>query len=192
MVILGSLIFTKQLAQKSRGFTLLEILVVIGIIGILSGIAVGYSRTSSQQLSLLNAEAKLLNLFSRAKFLSVETFLTAEEGGLRVCAYGVKVDRSQGEVFIFADRAPSCPANNLYNSDTDLRLSSELDNFKLNPALFSFTEDTTLSEVVFIPPDPRTKINNSDSESAALGIKLNNNLGRLKLMINNAGQIKTE
>jgi len=64
----------KKSTGKSTGFTLIETLVVITIVGVLSSILVGYSRQSGKIIALTSTEAKFLSLFSRAKFLSIETF----------------------------------------------------------------------------------------------------------------------
>lgn len=181
---------------STRGFTLIEMIVVIGITAIMSSILVGYSREGNRQLILTNTEAKLISLANRAKFLSIETFFEntgAGSDGRIVCAYGVKVDRSAREIFIFQDRASVCPANNEYDSGVDIRLNSELDSIRLDPASVSMTDATNLNTVMFIPPDPDIIINNNTSnQSASVVIQLVGSSKSFKMSINKAGQIKTE
>lgn len=186
--------------QLVSGFTLLEILVVVGITVVLTSMVAGYSREGGRQLALVSTETKMLNLLSRAKFLSVETFFGGgRSGDQRICAYGVKVDVSSQEMFIFQDLSstPGClPDNPRGNndgkySDISERLAGELNEVKLTNATLAFGE-TDLSEVIFIPPDPKTKINNSNISEASIKVKIKEGNGQFVITVNNAGQIKAK
>lgn len=183
----------KILATRySRAFTLVETMIVAGMIVILSAILIGYSSQGSKQLILASSEAKILSLVSRAKFLSVETFFAGQsEGETQICAYGVKVDRSGGEIFIFQDRASECPADDRYDSESDLRLGGEINEVILEPTVMRMTDATTLDNLVFIPPDPDVKINNG-AASASVVVELTDGSGDFTVTVNNVGQVKTE
>ena len=182
---------------RQNGFTLIELMVVIGITVVLMTIVTGYSREGGRQLALVGTETKMLNLFSRAKFLSVETFFGGgRSGDQRICAYGVKVDASAEELFIFQDLSSDakCPgtSNGAYNDGE--RLTGELNEVKLENTVVVFGE-SDLSEVIFIPPDPQTKVrktDNSEVSSAKLTVKLKEGNGQFVIIVNNVGQIKTE
>ncbi len=182
---------------KSAGFTLLEILIVVSVITILSAMLAGYSRQSGRQLLLATTEANLLSLFSRAKFLSIETFFQEADspGGSKVCAYGVHVDRSAQEIFIFRDGIPelgSCPGDNVYKSGSnDLRLSGEIDGVKLNADVLSLGTGS-LDDIVFIPPDPEVVINGSGDTSATLVVNSLSGAGDFTITLNKDGQVKAE
>lgn len=183
-------------STKEKGFTLIELLVVIGITAVLISMALGYSRESTRQLALTGTQAKMLSLMNRAKFLSIETFFGGgRSGDQRICAYGVKVDTSRQEMFIFQDLSGTgnCPGDSdgSYNENKNERLTGELNEVKLENTLAAF-EETDLSEVIFIPPDPKTKINNSNATEAKVGVKIREGKGQFTITVNNAGQIKAE
>ena len=179
-------------ASPKGGFTLVEMMIVVSIIVILSAILIGYSGQSSKQLLLTSTEAKILSLISRAKFLSIETFFAGASGvGPQICAYGVKVDRNAQEIFIFQDRASECPANDRYDSDNDLKLDGEVNKIVLDSAVVRVTDETSLSDLVFIPPDPDIEINDGQT-SASVIVELADGSGDFTITVNNVGQIKTE
>ncbi len=182
-------------AKPQNGFTLLEILVVVGITVVLTSMVAGYSREGGRQLALVATETKMLNLLSRAKFLSVETFFGGgRSGNQRICAYGLKVDASGQEMFIFQDLSSTgkCPGDSDGSYNEGERLTGELNEIKLQDALVAFTGETDLKEVIFIPPDPQTKINNSSISEASIRVKIKEGSGQFVITVNNAGQIKAK
>lgn len=187
---------TNQPASR-RGFTLIELMVVMGIIVVLTTIVAGYGREGSRHLVLVGTETKMLNLLSRAKFLSVETFFGGgRSGNQRICAYGVKVNLSEQEMFIFQDLSSdaTCPGNSngIYNDGE--RLTGELNEIKLKDTPVVFGE-TNLSEVIFIPPNPQTKVRKTDGSEvnqAQVSVKIRESSGQFVITVNNVGQIKTE
>jgi len=182
--------------EPSSGFTLVELMVVLSIITVLTSILVGYSKQNSKYLLLSTTQARVLSIVSRAKFLSIETFFFQDLGGpgpsRKTCGYGVHVDTSANEIFIFQDRRPAmagCPANNIWNPGLDARLTGELDSVKINPELM--TLGGTLRNVVFVPPDPEVYINGpSGDESASIDITLVDTTGSFSVTVTNAGQVK--
>lgn len=199
MAISTSSIFTKPIKSKEGGFTLLEILVVVGITVVLTSMVAGYSREGGRQLALVATETKMLNLLSRAKFLSVETFFGGERSGQqRICAYGVRVDTSQQEMFIFQDissegKCPPTVGRDTY--DEGERLTGELNEVKLGNTSVVFAGDTDLKEAIFIPPDPQTKIKRTDDsnvEEAKLSVKIKEGAGSFVITVNKYGQIKAK
>jgi hypothetical protein len=148
---------------------LFELVVTVGIIAMLSGVFIGYGRTSQAQLVLVNSELKLLNLFARAKSLSVSAFLEgngALPSGEYVCGYGVHIDTASQEAFIFRELSNDCGTlDNRYTGEDELMPGSQYhiryDN-ELAKLVVS-SESPFLDDVIFIPPDPRIIINNDST-----------------------------
>jgi Tfp pilus assembly protein FimT len=97
------------------GFSLLEVVVTIGVMMILSGIMLGYNRTSGRQLALYSSQAKVVGFLNRAKAAALEKKDLANK---KVCAFGVRFrDQSKpNSMILFADLPSSpnsgCDSNN--------------------------------------------------------------------------------
>ncbi len=200
MDILSFLTFIKTKKAKkhtSQAFTLIEILVVMSVLAIMSSILVGYSRNNSKRFLLTSTEARIVSMFSRAKFLSIETFFKeyGSTGSMRqICSYGVHVDEPSQEIFIFQDRAPigaECPSNNIYDQGNDVRLLGDLNEMTLDSNIILIDRNKTdLKNVVFIPPNPDVKLNNGDA-SRSINIKLADGSDSFTVTVTKAGQMKT-
>ncbi|MDE2019517.1 MAG: type II secretion system protein [Patescibacteria group bacterium] len=72
-----------------QGFTLLEIIVVLGIMVILTGIALSYNHASQTEVALSVEEAKISQFILLAKSLSIATYGSSGSGPGLVCGYGM-------------------------------------------------------------------------------------------------------
>lgn len=188
--------------HSKAGFTLIEMLVVLGVVGVLSSILIGYSRESSRNLVLSTAEAKALSLLSRAKFLTVETFFEQVDNPpveLRICGYGVHLNRENGELFIFQDRVSGtdCTTSDYlyFENSEDTRLTSELDSLTINSTVLKIGEYSgdELNDVVFIPPDPDVAINGeTTTPEGGFKVELLDGSNSFSISVNRAGQVKTD
>ncbi len=167
---------------------------------LLSAILIGYSRDAGRQLVLINGQAKIINIISRAKSLSVTTFvdtngLPADSNAPKICGYGVHVDRELGQIFIFRDLARDCStSDNVFNDKgevSDVPLTSNLDIFSLPDTTIQFS-DVTLTDVLFIPPDPTIIINNGALQSAQVTLQSKDKVLSALVKIDNAGKISTK
>ncbi len=202
--------FTHKLVKNRNrsyvsGFSLIEMLVVMSITLVLSAILIGYARESGRQMLLISSQAKIVNLISRAKSLSVATFID-EKGlpvgsdALKICGYGVHVDKDLGQVFIFRDLAVDCSADDparryVYDDKDDVKLTSTLDVFSVPDTIVQFGDDTTLIDVLFIPPDPTIVVNaNADPslQSAKVTLQSKDKALNFLVKIDNAGKISTK
>ncbi len=142
----------KGLRHLSGGFTLIEMLIVVGIISLLVSLTASSGALGRREFLLTAAGEELRSLITRAKSLSVSTIVSGQSP---VCGYGVHIDRLGRQVFIFRDlpQGGNCPGDNRY-SGSDERLTGLLNEVKLDSVL-SLGSDL---DVVFIPPDPTTII----------------------------------
>ena len=163
----------------NRGFTIIEMLVVIGTLALISAILIINIRTGEQQVTLFREQARIVSILSRAKSLSVATF-----GKTGVpCGYGVHFE-APGTFLIFKDLADNCQA-----SDQKYSGAAEIhESFQLDPALRFDT--LSLSDVIFIPPDPSIVITPSQDEATII-IKTIKSGTSATIKINSAGQIST-
>lgn len=164
------------------GFTIIEMLVVISVIGLLlTTTMVFYGRTGERQIVLFREQTKILNILSRAKFLSVQSFGKTEPVP---CGYGVHFEEPQS-IILFKDDAEDCAqADSRYSGDAE-----KVESFILDRAVVF--ESLPLSDVVFIPPNP-TVVLNPEQDQATIVIKTTDGKGRVNIKINNFGQISTQ
>lgn len=188
-----------------RGFTLIEILITMSILGILCGILVGYASESSRQTSAMIMRERIIQLFVRARSVSTSTYSdnASSQGTSSVCAYGLHVDRPSGEVFVFEDVANDCSTSDYQyttgSGSQDVRLSSYLDSYTIDLNNVKFLSDSTanLTDVVFVPPNPDIYINgDATGKITRAGIDLQPLDGSgsptgspIIISINNGGQI---
>jgi prepilin-type N-terminal cleavage/methylation domain-containing protein len=176
------------------GFTIIEMIVVLGIVSALTTILVGYTRQSTKQLLLSSKEAEILSLVSRAKFLSIETFFEDLGGSgtpRKTCAYGINVDKTRNEIFIFQDRAPAVPGCSIATNKYELGQDGKLDVVTIDTDTMSLGGD--LQDIVYIPPDPTVIINAAPSKtSATIEINLTDGSGGFTVILDNAGQVRAQ
>lgn len=174
-----------QNLKNKKGFTVLEMLVVISIMALLSSLLILYSRTGESQVILFREQSRLITALNRAKSLSIQLYNTPETP----CAFGVHF--SQTGFLIFRDLATDCQnASHTYNDPSELfenyQLSSKIRFKQLDPQL-------TLTDIVFIPPNPKTLIDNDQNKAdATVILETFNGNASVKVKVNNAGQITTQ
>lgn len=160
----------KNLKLKAGGFTLIELLVVIGIITLLSTMAILYSHTGERQIILFQEQMKILNALSRAKSLSINTFIQPDVP----CGFGVHFDDSDNSFRIFRELPdPDCPsAGSGYSGASENFNPSdpEKEKFILNSAI-AF-DSLAVDDIVFYPPAPDVAILPGFQDEAIIGLKI--------------------
>jgi hypothetical protein len=155
--------------NSERGFTLLEILIIVTVTAIISAFAVVYSNVSKTQLALYAEQQKVAGLILKAKSLAIETHMSAGQGGGVHCGYGIKIDyganpQSYG-IFYYnrpgpTDADPQC--DTIKNAGIDPSLfdaGSDLPSFDLDRGIIlRSSEPDSLVYVLFVPPNPTTVI----------------------------------
>lgn len=143
---------------KEKGFTLVEMIVVIGLVVLLSGVAAVYNKAIGRQIVVSQEHAKALVLFMRARsagFTIPKVDTTVEF----VCAYGVHVDPATKTIVFFKDLGTlpgSCvSANHRYDGDAE-----RIDQIVLKPTITLTAE--RIADVVFVPPYGEVIITDTD------------------------------
>lgn len=192
-------------SNRTKAFTLLEMVIALGIIVFFSGMLIGYSRDTGRRLALIGKQSEFINLIGHAKSLS-QNFVIDPPTGKQVCSYGVHWDGGR-KFAVFQDLVSttdpcdtSDPSVNVFTGDfdtSDERLKGDLNNIELDSTL-EVGAATDLANVVFIPPDPSVLINwdaitETSASTASIIIKLRESSShRFEVRINKYGQITTE
>ena len=178
--------------MPQRGFTLIEIIVIIGIITLLTSLLLLYSRGGERQILLLREKAKVISAVLRAKAMAINTVIEAQPA----CGFGVHFEERR--YFIYRDSAldpRDCFAisdHRRYSGEASGEiLASEI--FPLDPALrFS---GLPIGDVFFQPPQPRVFFDGEEPVSlreARLTLATLDNNSQASIIINDAGQITAE
>ena len=185
----------------------MEILVVIGITSLLSGVLFIYNRTGEKQLALFREQAKIINVILKAKSLALNTY--AKQGA--PCAYGFHIEKNistnEWEFRIFrdldasgstakcSDTAQNGGPDNVYTPLAQTPNPEDLDPpiiEKLDKSL-NFTEPLGLTDITFTPPDPKVTItpNPAPANEITLEIKISDSDSK-KIKINTFGQVTVD
>lgn len=142
---------------SSKGFSLIEMLVVAGIIGILSSaIILNFSRSRfdiNQSTSLTKATIR----FAQAKSVASTLY-----NGFNPCGYGItRIDATRIAVYVGPNAATNNCAtiNKNYQAGRDIILTYQ----KFSDTRIEFKNN--FSDIFFLPPDPKTYLNNDGTSS---------------------------
>lgn len=148
-----------------NGFTLVEVLVSISIIGILSVVILLNYRTGQNQASLTRSAAALETSIRNAQDLAASA---SEFGGSIPCGYGLRyVDSRNYSLYAGAADAANCQASNHnFQAGTD----AVYEDAKIIEPRVVFKN--SFPDIFFEPPDPATYINNNRSIGVSTVIDL--------------------
>jgi len=173
--------------KKMWGFTIIEMLVTIGVLTILGGLLILYSRSGEQTSTLLREAAKMTSDVNRAKNLAITTveFTTKDGEKINPCGYGVYFDQPQNQYIIFADPSSDCQtSDHLRASDG----SADVETILLtNPLKFS---SANIEQVFFLAPDPTIYFQPPEITEANIQFRAPNGAS-MGVRINQAGQVST-
>lgn len=173
------------LSKSGAGFTILEMLVVISVMTMLTGILIVYSRGSENQIILFKEHAKLVSVFFHTKTLAYQTFSQQDP---KPCAYGVA--RVNDTFFVFKDMPETAGDCTTADQRFDGAGSDEVvETVTLDPRVVVSAADTTFTEVLFTPPDPTILLNYGATSEAQVAVKAKDSDNKLGIKINDAGQV---
>ena len=182
-----------RIGKDKKGFTLVELLVVMALVVMLTSTLIIYSRTSERQFVLLRDEAKIIGALQQAKSQSLGSFIVP--GGQSTCGYGVHFATTS--IVIFKDLSPSASStcfdvNNVY--DTAGQPQGQCGNNEECVSVIQLDKAVEFSafdfhDIVYIPPDPKIIIDNSPKTQSYVRIRtVDGNLER-EIGVNVFGEI---
>jgi prepilin-type N-terminal cleavage/methylation domain-containing protein len=167
--------------MDKKGFTLIEMLIVLAITALLSGLAIAYTHVGQNQIALSIEESKIAQLILEAKELSIATYNSAS--GV-TCAYGVSFDFANSTYSLFAYNSaasPSIPGGRLVCPSlssttaagavaTSAMQMYQPGSWQIHTAqgvklVNNSSASGTIQDVLFYPPDPFTAVNLSNQET---------------------------
>ena len=177
-------------SASKKGFTLIELLVTMGVTAVLASFMIVYGSASRQQVALSVEDAKLAQIISRARSLSVSTF----NDPTPPCGYGVHLDYvNQAYALVKYEVSPNCRA--VYASQLiQIRSEVSMENYNVtNEVKMISSGASPLTDVFFVPPDPKVVSNVGGSISVQAGgtvtLQTQDGKGTRTITINPAGQI---
>lgn len=164
----------------------MELLVVVTVIILLSGMVILYNRRSENTIALYRDQAKIVAVLNRAKGLAIQTF---NEQGYVPCGFGVHFEQS-GKFFIFRDSHSSDPGvcDAIYTKEKGEEMTDET-HILFSRVIF----ENVPFDVVFKPPEPQTFIKGASGYGLSMEIGLiSGNSERRKIRVTGAGQITVD
>jgi prepilin-type N-terminal cleavage/methylation domain-containing protein len=173
--------------RNNKGFTLIEMITVLGITALLSRLLLVYSRQGENFSLVLRTRTKVISDINRVKNLAIAT---KDWNGQLTCGYGVYFDVDNNRYIIFADTSNDCEkSNHLYIPNNDVEIIP-LDKFEYL--------SSDINQVFFLPPDPTIYFDGdlANNRQVEISFKLKDEykgqgqetLG-FKIFINSIGQV---
>lgn len=191
--------------DKVWGFTLIEMVVVVGIIALLTTMTLVYNRSGSQQLKLFKEEAVVVGILNQAKALTIEKFNKEPN----TCAFGVHFEAGSQDFTLFQDLKPAdnefgCknfngPYKNDFHYNLNQNPSELIQIFSVEKEfIFEITSgvaNTPISlgqsvDVLFVPPE----LTVTSTSPLPLSFKIVNPINRatVTITVNSTGQITAQ
>ncbi len=177
---------TRYTLRAPNGFSLMEMIVVIGITILFLSMMLVYTKTGSKQIILFREQAKLISEIERAKANTLQRV----QGAQKICGYGISfigassTDASAYVLFrALPDGANKC-TNFVYAGSFE-----DVETFKFD-SLIQVTRSDGIRDILFVPPEPRVALDGmftlGGSATIQLGIPGGN---KVTVTINSGGQI---
>ncbi len=170
---------------QEKGFTLIEILVVVFIITIFTGVLITNFPKGRQQFALQRAAHKLIQDLRKVQEMSMSAREEICPSGEKANGFGVYFNQSSSNSYrLFAN----CDEFYSYSKDID----KDLELIDLERGIKIFSLSSTLLSIAFVPPSPITYVNGSPAfEPAQIVICLESDNSKIKIIeVNEAGLIE--
>ena len=131
-----------------KGFTLIEMIVVIGISMILTAVLVVYSRSGERQIVLYTDQSRVVGILNRVKSLTLQTYKTEKN----TCAFGVHFEAPH-KFIIFQDISASGDCDGSDNNlEYDDGPDEKIEEFSLDNRLRFIGLTDGVHDIIFVPP----------------------------------------
>jgi prepilin-type N-terminal cleavage/methylation domain-containing protein len=165
--------------KKFKGFTLIEMLVTLGIVTMLSVMILAYSRQSESIANLVREGNRIVFEMQKAQSLSMLVLQEDSPNEKEVCGWGIYIDKSNIPVekfILFADFCEEFPGGELKgNNQYDEDQGEKTEEIHLLRGIEIF--ETNINSIVFVPPEPKIKFIPDylfEEENAFIRIRLKN------------------
>ncbi len=183
-----------------RGFTLVEMLVVIFIISLLSSLLIASYRTGQKQYALDAAAQKLVSDLRRVQSMAMSgSMVVPESGGApqQYRAYGIGLKKGDAQYAIFAD-SKNDDCLDTMTGNPSLR-DTVIETVKLPPnvtiaAINPSTAPPSILSICYLPPDPTTYfVGARTSPQATIKLQYGSDASLVKtITVNLSGAVKAE
>jgi len=152
--------------KPSLGFSIIELMVVISIIGIMSGLMFANYRQGERDTALEYAAQQMAQDIRQAQNLSLA-------GPKDTYGYGIHIEKSESEYFIYGDEGIKNKTHQ-YNNIDDEKVSPYSILLSPNIIINDITTNptSTIADIFFAPPDPVTYINGSNISNGEAKIEI--------------------
>lgn len=178
--------------MRRRGFTLLELLVALGLTTLLASAAVIYGSASRKQTTLYLDAAKVTQMVLRAKSQAI---LTYYDPAVISCGYGVRIDRRARTFALFnyvVRSSAECASVSVVGDANYVEVEKDT---LTKGTVFADTPGAII-DVLFLPPDPSTLFWDKDGliaeDSAAIMLATDDGLATDDIRINKRGQVSSK
>jgi prepilin-type N-terminal cleavage/methylation domain-containing protein len=171
-----------------RGFTLIEVVIVVGISVLLTSVVLSYSSTGRDQVYLSIEKAQVGQVIAKAKSLTISTYNQPDVP----CGYGVWFDYPNKKYEIFRYKISPCSDVVTLGIIHGSGYSAEPQNkFSLPPNIAFGSGADQIDTVFFTPPDPKTYLwqESSPEISGKIYLKTVSGSATNWVSVSSAGQI---
>ncbi|MDP3764283.1 MAG: prepilin-type N-terminal cleavage/methylation domain-containing protein [bacterium] len=151
---------------KTSGFTLIELIIIIGIVGFLSAMVITGGNKGADQRKIILETRRLAEEIRKVQNMALSSI--AQDCGVlgnKVVPSGIILSTALPDRYrLVAD----CDENKAYNAGSDILLSTVI----LSASQISLVSPASPLEIFFIPPLPVTAINTSELDLASATITL--------------------